>query len=52
MITSAGKRNPANAERGGDQGRDRAADFTDQLCLIVRSANATDPYLPPPDPGR
>jgi hypothetical protein len=30
MITSAGNRNPANADRGGDQQRDRAACFTDQ----------------------
>jgi hypothetical protein len=31
-ITSAGNRNPANAERGGDQGRNRAACFTDRAC--------------------
>jgi len=29
-VRSAGNRNPANAERGGDQGRDRAACFTGQ----------------------
>ena len=44
-ITSAGKRNPAKAERGGDQRRDRAADFTGQPCLIIRSANATEPVI-------
>jgi hypothetical protein len=40
-ITSAGNRNPVNAERGRDQGRERAADVTDQLCLTIGSANAT-----------
>jgi hypothetical protein len=32
-ITSAGKRKPANAERGGDHRRDLAAWFTGQGCL-------------------
>jgi hypothetical protein len=31
-ITSAGNRNPANADRGGDQGRVCAACFTGQAC--------------------
>ena len=33
-ITSAGRRNPANDERGGDQLRDSAGDFTGQPCPI------------------
>ena len=45
-ITSAGNRNPANAERGGDLGPGRAADFTGQPCLIIRSADATEPVIP------
>jgi hypothetical protein len=34
-ITSAGNRNPANAERAGDHGRDRAACFTigGEICM-------------------
>jgi hypothetical protein len=35
-ITSAGKRNPANADRGGDQGRVGAECFTRQACLDLR----------------
>jgi hypothetical protein len=46
VITSAGNRKPANTERGGDQERDRAADFTGQPCLIIRSADATEPHGP------
>ncbi|MEU7909351.1 MauE/DoxX family redox-associated membrane protein [Actinoplanes sp. NPDC049118] len=33
MITSAGNRNPANADGGGAQRRVRAACFTGQACL-------------------
>ena len=44
MITSAGNRNPANAERGAVQARDRTACFTSQACPgTFRSANATEP---------
>jgi hypothetical protein len=32
-ITSAGNRNPANADFGGNQGRGRLDDFTAQACL-------------------
>jgi hypothetical protein len=33
MIASAGNRNPANADRGGDQTREDAERFTAQACL-------------------
>ena len=33
MITSAGNRNPANAEVGGSQREERIDDFTVQVCL-------------------
>src|SRR4051794_27505903 len=47
VITSAGNRNPANAERGGDQGRDRAAMLhRSSLPGLIRSTNATDPTAP------
>src|SRR5687767_9966015 len=48
MITSAGKRNPTNADRGADQTDDRAAWFTGQACLIFPTANATEPPLATP----
>jgi hypothetical protein len=42
-ITSAGNRNPVNAECTGDLPRDRAVAFTRQPCLMIRSVNATEP---------
>jgi hypothetical protein len=48
-ITSAGNRNPANPDFGGNQGRGRVDDFTAQACLDLANAQrngAADRLLP------
>jgi hypothetical protein len=46
MITSAGNRNPANLDRGGDQGETEQRGSPVKPAPIFRSANATDPSAP------
>jgi hypothetical protein len=46
MITSAGNRNPANAERGADQGHDRAAGIIDQACLRLSDGPTQKTHRP------
>jgi len=38
-----GNRNPANADRGGRDGRRRSESFTVQACLTGATLSATDP---------
>jgi hypothetical protein len=42
-ITSAGNRNPANADRGGSARRGRVDSFTTQACIDLAVVNATEP---------
>jgi AraC-like DNA-binding protein len=44
-ITSAGNRNPANADFGGNQGRGRLDDFTAQACLDHANAQRNSAIL-------
>ena len=43
MTTSGGNRNPANADRGGEDGRRRFESFIVQACLTRATLNATGP---------